>query len=53
MKDAEKKEHPCFMPYDGLPMNQRLKDYIFAAICEAFFRAPTEPSLASSAADVG
>ncbi len=36
-KDPEKKLHPCFMPYDGLPMNQRIKDYIFGSIVEAFF----------------
>lgn len=36
VKDAEKKEHPCFIPYEGLPINQRRKDYIFAAICKAF-----------------
>ncbi len=41
VKDAEKKEHPCFIPYDGLPLDERLKDYIFAAICEAFFQART------------
>jgi hypothetical protein len=36
-KDAEKKTHPCFMPYDGLPIEQRLKDYVFAAIVKAFW----------------
>jgi hypothetical protein len=29
VKDAVKKEHPCFMPYDGLPVEQRAKDYLF------------------------
>jgi hypothetical protein len=29
VKDAEKKTHPCLMPYDGLPLEQRMKDYIF------------------------
>lgn len=38
-KDADKKTHPCFMPYDGLPLDQRMKDYIFAAIVEAFWTA--------------
>lgn len=41
VKDPIKKEHPCFMPYDGLPMEQRMKDYIFAAIVEAFWKART------------
>lgn len=38
-KNAEKKTHPCFMPYDGLPVEQRLKDYIFAAIVKATWTA--------------
>lgn len=32
VKDAEKKEHPCFLPYAALPAGQKAKDYIFAAI---------------------
>jgi hypothetical protein len=39
VKDPEKKEHPCYVPYDQLPVEQRLKDYIFAAIVKAFFEA--------------
>lgn len=31
-KDAEKKEHPCFVPYDQLPPEQKAKDYIFSSI---------------------
>lgn len=31
-KDPEKKTHPCFVPYDELPTNQKAKDYIFLAI---------------------
>jgi hypothetical protein len=34
VKDEAKKEHPCFVPYDQLPVEQRAKDYIFAAVCE-------------------
>jgi hypothetical protein len=33
IKDPEKKEHPCFLPYDELPVEQRAKDYLFAAVC--------------------
>lgn len=29
VKDPEKKEHPCFVPYEELPAQQRLKDYMF------------------------
>lgn len=32
VKDAEKKEHPCFVPYEQLPTEQKAKDYIFRAI---------------------
>lgn len=32
VKDADKKEHPCCVPYDQLPPEQRAKDYIFGAI---------------------
>jgi hypothetical protein len=43
VKDADKKEHPCFIPYDGLPLDQRLKDYIFSAIVEAVFAGSPQP----------
>ena len=35
VKDPELKQHPCFVPYDQLPMEQKLKDYLFGAIVEA------------------
>lgn len=31
VKDIDAKEHPCFMPYDKLPPDQKAKDYIFKA----------------------
>ncbi|MEG0130563.1 MAG: RyR domain-containing protein [Acinetobacter sp.] len=31
VKDANKKEHPCFLPYDELPLEQKAKDYLFRA----------------------
>jgi len=34
-KDAEKKTHPCFMPYAELPPAQRLKDDLFRAVVVA------------------
>jgi len=34
-KDAEKKEHPCFVPYERLPHVQRQKDALFQAIVRA------------------
>lgn len=29
VKDPEKKEHPCMLPYEELPNEQKAKDYIF------------------------
>lgn len=39
VKDAAKKEHPCFVPYAQLPAEQKLKDYIFCGIVKAFWDA--------------
>ena len=36
VKDPQKKEHPCMVPYDQLPREQRSKDFIFGAIVKAF-----------------
>lgn len=35
VKNAEKKEHPCFVPYDQLPKEQQAKDHLFKAIVAA------------------
>lgn len=35
VKDPEKKEHPCFVPYDQLPPAQQKKDALFFAIATA------------------
>lgn len=35
VKDASKKTHPCIVPYNELPLEQRLKDYLFKAISNA------------------
>lgn len=40
VKDAEKREHPCFVPYDELPPEQKLKDYLFQAVVRSM-AAPT------------
>lgn len=39
VKDAEKKEHPCYVPYDQLPKEQQMKDYIFCSIVTAFWNS--------------
>lgn len=36
VKDAEKKEHPCFVPYSELPKEQQTKDYLFKAVVDSF-----------------
>lgn len=35
VKDADKKEHPCMVPYDSLPAAQRVKDALFFGIVNA------------------
>jgi hypothetical protein len=35
VKDAEAKTHPCIVPYDELPPDQKAKDYVFKAIVGA------------------
>ena len=36
VKDAQLKTHPCMVPYDQLPANQRIKDYLFSGLVRAF-----------------
>lgn len=40
VKDPDKKEHPCIMPYECLPLQQQYKDHLFIAIVRAL-----EPSI--------
>lgn len=35
VKDLEKKEHPCFVPYDELPEEQKAKDALFIGVLNA------------------
>lgn len=35
VKDPEKKEHPCMLPYNDLPLAQRAKDDIFVSVVRA------------------
>ena len=35
VKDAEKKEHPCFVPYSELPPEQKAKDALFIGAVNA------------------
>lgn len=42
VKDPENKKHPCMMPFDQLPQEQRAKDHIFRAVVHAL--RPTAPT---------
>jgi DUF1680 family protein len=35
-KDAEKKLHPCMVPYDKLPEEQKVKYELFLAVVDSF-----------------
>lgn len=43
VKDPELKEHPCFLPYEELPQEQKAKDYLFRAVVHLVKDLP-EPS---------
>jgi len=32
VKDPEKKEHPCCVPFDELPVEQQVKDHLFRSL---------------------
>jgi hypothetical protein len=34
IKDSAAKEHPCLVPYEDLPLEQKAKDYLFKAIID-------------------
>jgi len=38
-KNPDTKQHPCFVPYDQLPADQKVKDFIFVNVVKAFFAA--------------
>lgn len=40
VKDAEKKTHPCLVPYDELPQEQQAKDALFRTIVLVCCRFP-------------
>lgn len=39
VKDVDKKEHPCFLPYEKLPPEQCRKDAIFGDVVRSVLRA--------------
>lgn len=38
-KDADKKEHPCFVPFEKLPKEQQAKDFLFLGVVRALEKA--------------
>lgn len=38
VKNPETKEHPCYMPYHDLPIEQRVKDHLFRAVVHLLSR---------------
>ena len=41
VKDPEKKEHPCFVPYEDLPAMQQMKDRLFVRVVDMMYEALT------------
>jgi len=37
VKNPETKEHPCYLPYNELPAEQRSKDYLFRAVVHSSY----------------
>jgi hypothetical protein len=50
VKDPEKKEHPCLVPFEKLPLEQQRKDFLFKSIVDAFKASQPSPT-ASEAGD--
>lgn len=44
-KDAEKKTHPCIVPYESLPEFQKRKDKLFTSIVDSLFKSEPSKSL--------
>lgn len=44
-KDPEKKEHPCFVPYDQLPPEQQAKDDVFTHVVTVVASALGYPTI--------
>ena len=42
VKDADKKLHPCFLPYAQLPVEQKAKDYLFRGVVHTALALPKE-----------
>ncbi len=47
VKDANKKEHPCLVPFEELPADQQAKDYLFKAVVHSLARFLNADQLAA------
>jgi hypothetical protein len=50
-KDAEKKLHPCLVPFEQLPFEQQFKDRLFHGIVHIFKTAQKELAQAAAGGD--
>lgn len=39
VKDPVRKQHPCFLPFGELPIEQQIKDHIFRSVVHALLRS--------------
>ena len=46
VKNVDRKEHPCMVPYDQLPADQKIKDYLFRGIVHSFSEGLKVPETA-------
>lgn len=44
VRDPDRKEHPCIVDFEDLPIEQRAKDYLFGAVVGAFWNSCGEPT---------
>ena len=35
VKNPDAREHPCLVPFDALPLEQKVKDYLFRSVVSA------------------
>ena len=52
VKDMEKKEHPCFLPYEELPDAQKAKDYLFRTTVHLVKQLPDPEDYLALSAEV-
>lgn len=51
VKNPETKEHPCFVPYEDLPIEQQVKDLLFISVVRALSGDQTKKTTPESIID--